>query len=461
MIYLKDGFAQWNVVKKNLPLSLPIYLVYLFTLASCSAPKKAVVTAPTGIPAIAKTAILDKTEFKAAHAGISIYDPQEKKFLFSYQDDKYFTPASNTKIFTCFTALKHLKDSIVALEYIKEGDEYTVRFTGDPTFLHPDFKEQPAYNFLLKNAPAITFINPKWKAQPFGNGWAWNDYDGDYAPERAPMPIYGNLVEFSKKGNAIKVIPKAFKDSLTTFSDISDGKFDITRNWKTNQFEVVQSNQKFTNTYIPFTHEKEWEVLSIPLLEDTLNRVLHVASSLDKERTDWKKLYSQATDTLLSLMMHRSDNFYAEQTLLMSGYQMHGWLDDARTIDTLLKSDLVDIPDRPRWVDGSGLSRYNMMTPRSFVWLLQQIQQTAGWERVKAIFPSGNEGTLAGLYKNYNGKIFAKTGTLSNTVALSGFIFTNSGKPLIFSVMVNAHQTSAGNIRRAIETFLTGIIDSQ
>lgn len=474
MIYLKDGFAQWNAVKKKVTqyklLSLGfdsaaadsltlIYLVYLFTLASCSVQKKVVTTAPTGIAAIAQTAFFDKPEFKPAHVGIQLYDLQEKKIVYSYQDDKYFTPASNTKIFTCYAALKHLPDSILALEYLQDDDEYAVRFTGDPTFLHPDFKNQRAYDFLLKNATAITFINPQWKAQPFGSGWAWNDYDGDYAPERSPMPIYGNLVSFSKKGNTIRVVPKAFKDSLTIFSDISDGKFDITRNWKTNQFEVVKSNQRFTNANIPFTHEKEWSTLSIPLLEDTLNRVLHIASSLNKERSDWKKLYSQPTDSLLSIMMHRSDNFFAEQTLLMSGYQIHGWLDDTRTIDTLLKSDLAAIPDRPRWVDGSGLSRYNMMTPRSIVWVLDQIQQTAGWDRVKAIFATGNEGTLAGLYKSYSGKIFAKTGTLSNTVALSGYLFTKSGKQLIFSVMVNAHQTGAGNIRRAIEQLLTGVID--
>jgi D-alanyl-D-alanine carboxypeptidase/D-alanyl-D-alanine-endopeptidase (penicillin-binding protein 4) len=82
------------------------------------------------------------------------------------------------------------------------------------------------------------------------------------------------------------------------------------------------------------------------------------------------------------------------------------------------------------------------------------------WERIQAIFPTGDDGTLAGLYKNYAGKIYAKTGTLSNTVALSGFITTNKGKELVFSVLVNAHQSSASTIRKSIEQLITNIIET-
>ena len=91
--------------------------------------------------------------------------------------------------------------------------------------------------------------------------------------------------------------------------------------------------------------------------------------------------------------------------------------------------------------------------------LLQRMRDKYDWQRITHILPTGDEGTLKGLYKNYAGKIYAKTGTLSNHVALSGYLLTGKGKTLIFSVLVNAHQTSAAEIRKQIETFLTGIID--
>mgnify|MGYP003890268543 FL=1 len=157
--------------------------------------------------------------------------------------------------------------------------------------------------------------------------------------------------------------------------------------------------------------------------------------------------------------MHRSDNFYAEQSLLMIGNEKLGKMDDGKTIDTLLKTDFKLLPQKPKWVDGSGLSRYNLMTPQDFVWVLNQIKTEFGWQRTSTIFQEANSGTLGGYYKNINGKLFAKTGTLSNVVTLSGYITTAKGKEIIFSVLVNQHQSSASEIRRIVEQFLVGVIE--
>jgi D-alanyl-D-alanine carboxypeptidase/D-alanyl-D-alanine-endopeptidase (penicillin-binding protein 4) len=103
-------------------------VVGVFLFSSCSVQKKSIVNAPTGLEAISRLAILDKSDFAPAHVGISVYDPSINQYLYSYQDTKYFVPASNTKLFTCFAALKNLKDSLVAFEYLPNTENTAVRF---------------------------------------------------------------------------------------------------------------------------------------------------------------------------------------------------------------------------------------------------------------------------------------------------------------------------------------------
>jgi D-alanyl-D-alanine carboxypeptidase/D-alanyl-D-alanine-endopeptidase (penicillin-binding protein 4) len=153
-------------------------------------------------------------------------------------------------------------------------------------------------------------------------------------------------------------------------------------------------------------------------------------------------------------MMHRSDNFYAEQTLLMASNEWLGYMSDRDMIDTMMKTDFKDMPDKPVWADGSGLSRYNLQSPANFVWLLDKMRKEYNMERLKDILPTGNDGTLTNYYKELSGKMFAKTGTLSGQVALSGYLYAKSGKLLLFSVLVNNHNTDAPKVRRMVERYL-------
>jgi serine-type D-Ala-D-Ala carboxypeptidase/endopeptidase (penicillin-binding protein 4) len=155
--------------------------------------------------------------------------------------------------------------------------------------------------------------------------------------------------------------------------------------------------------------------------------------------------------------MHRSDNFFAEQCLLMAAYKAFGNMDDGRLRDSMLKTDLADLPQKPRWADGSGLSRYNLFSPQDFVMLLNKMKNEFGMERLKLILATGNEGTLTNYYKGEEGFLFAKTGTLSGVVALSGFLYRKDNRLLIFSVLVNNHQGSATAVRRAVEKFIRSL----
>jgi len=197
----------------------------------------------------------------------------------------------------------------------------------------------------------------------------------------------------------------------------------------------------------------------INLLKDTLPN-LDIAYtngySVSFDKKD-KIIHTQPTDSLFKPMMHRSDNFFAEQTLLMASNEHLGFMNDEKIIDTILNNELKDVPQRPKWVDGSGLSRYNLFTPQSFVYMLNKMKNEFGLVRMKVILPTGGEGTLSSYYKKDAGFIYAKTGTLSNNCALSGYLITNKGRLLVFSILANNYITGATPVRRAVEQFLEGI----
>jgi D-alanyl-D-alanine carboxypeptidase/D-alanyl-D-alanine-endopeptidase (penicillin-binding protein 4) len=188
-----------------------------------------------------------------------------------------------------------------------------------------------------------------------------------------------------------------------------------------------------------------------------INNVFATNRNLTGQGKLFRTIYSQPTDSMLTPMMHRSDNFFAEQTLLMASNEYLGYMSERAMIDTMLKTSLAGLPDKPVWADGSGLSRYNLFSPADYVWLLRKMKTEFPWQRITTILPTGNEGTLAGLYKGLEGKIFAKTGTLQGVVALSGYLQAKSGRQLIFSVLVNNHNASATAVRKAIERYLVQV----
>jgi D-alanyl-D-alanine carboxypeptidase/D-alanyl-D-alanine-endopeptidase (penicillin-binding protein 4) len=421
----------------------------LFLLASCGMPAQ--------IQRTANRQIISHPSLQPAHVGISVADAATGEHLFNHQADKYFVPASNTKLFTCMAALQTLGDSLLTFRWVDKGNgTIEVEANGDPTFLHPDYKQQPAFEWL-RQQQRILITDQHWKDNGMGAGWAWDDYSSDYMAERSFLPLYGNLANFQLQKGILNSIPPRYERLLQPSVNSYGARFNITRPAGVDSFYLVPSVRNFSGASIPF--HVTGAVQLAGMLADTLRQKVEYANFKLERRPDVKLQYSQPTDSVLAVMMHRSDNFFAEQLLLMTSNEKLGFMNTRRIIDTLLNNEWKDIPQRPKWVDGSGLSRYNLFTPNDFVWLLQRMKDKYDWQRISHILPTGDEGTLKGLYKNYAGKIYAKTGTLSNHVALSGFLLTQKGRTLIFSILVNAHQTSAGEIRKQIETFLTGIID--
>ncbi len=452
-------WVSYNTLRKpnnSFQLILPAVLILIFS--ACGVAKK--------INRQADAILLKDSVISSGHIGISIYEPATEKYWYNLNATKYFTPASNTKLFSLYAGLKYLGDSLIAARYWTHQNNLFIVPAGDPTFLHPDFNKQPLLDLFNAEKDTI-FVSLKDTIPPYGQGWAWDDFDQGYVAERSMLPVFGNQLWLSPKPLLIKGLPgKGLSDTKHSIAAqslyIQPAYFTEDILYQKNApYARKQHENKFLVdsitglTKIPFISNNG--ITQLEILGDITHQTFKSFTRDLKPSEEFKVLKSQPTDSMLTPMMHNSDNFFAEQTLLMVSNEKLGFMNDAAIIDTILKKDLADIPQKPGWVDGSGLSRYNLFTPQSFIYLLNKMKNEFGLERLKIILPTGGTGTLKNYYVTDSSFIYAKTGSLSGCIALSGYLITRKNKLLIFSVLTNNFKGRATAVRRAVEKFISGV----
>jgi len=405
--------------------------------------------------------------FSDNFTGFMLYDPSSDSVIYAQNEKRYFTPASNTKLFTFYTGLKMLPDSVPALQYAVRGDSLIFRGTGAPSFLHPDFGTPEIYEFLKEGDRQLFYTDAHFDDELLGPGWSWSDFNYYYSAQKSPFPIYGNVMrvtleevrlrQIASDSSGLKVSPSFFQNRIDTPIFRDDGPL-IARGFADNDYKYFPKAD--TSTYTvdrPFHYSPE---LITEMLSDTLDKAVGYLTNRLPEEDEYQTLYSLPADTLYKRMLQPSDNFIAEQLLLVTASHM-GWpLNGREVIEYMKENHLQEMPEEPQWVDGSGLSRYNMFSPRSVIWLLQQIDREFEDDReLFAMLPAGGEsGTIRSWYgSDGNGGepfVFAKTGTLSNNHCLSGYLITDSGRKLLFSFMNNHYVTSSSVVKEEMNKVL-------
>lgn len=397
-----------------------------------------------------------------AYVGICIYDPAHNKYIYEHDADKYFTPASNTKLYTFFTGLNNIGDSTTGIQYQIQNDTMYIRGTGDPSLLQPEFSQQPAFDLLKNTSLPIVFTNPVYENGIFGPGWGWDDYNADYQPERSAMPLYGNVARFSVNDNHIQVMPEWFADKhkLQLDTSLHARAFYVHREMNKNIFNYNIGEEKSSDVQeVPFI--VNYGATTASLLADTLHKPVYYEPDKDLPQSNWSAVRNVPLDSLFKHMMYRSDNFYAEQTDQMASMKLFDTISTYKIIHYMLNNKLKDLPDAPKWVDGSGLSRFNLFTPRDMVTILRKLSAEYPQARIDSLLPTGGKGTLYSLYHDMSGYIFAKTGSLSHDVALSGYLTTKKGNHYLFSILINHCACPLREARLAMQSFLHQIWESK
>ena len=370
---------------------------------------------------------------------IAIKELKKNKKTYGININTYMTPASNVKILTVLGSI-HFGDSIPILKYKVSRSNDTLRIspTGYPLTAHPKYIDKDLEKFI-KPYSHILYHNPKIELSKYGPAWAWDDSNYYFQAERSEMPIYGNVIQVVKKSNEeIETTPDNFKINI----DFKQ-KEKIYRGETHNNFFINPSLMKIGDTiYSPFIVSRK---NTISLFKNFLNTSVKFD---EQELSDYNSLNSSQVDEIYSAILKDSDNLISESLVANISLRLNDTISVDKGIQLIQDRFNDNISNQIQLFDGSGLSRYNLITPNALISSLENIYQLIGLERIKNIFPKNY------ILKEREDFVWGKTGTLRNNHNYSGYIISDKGRIYVFSIMINHFTNDLSKIKEAIADFL-------
>jgi D-alanyl-D-alanine carboxypeptidase/D-alanyl-D-alanine-endopeptidase (penicillin-binding protein 4) len=414
------------------------------------------------------------------------------KTLYSLNEDKRFMPASNTKLFTSALALEKLGPEFAFVTPLLtdgqiEGESLNgnlyLKSSGDPSLTRDRLREL-VKALLSKGIKSVkgdiivdvsAFSDNRW-----GTGWSWDYLLYGYAAEVWSIALDRNSVNLqvapaTKEGQLAQV-------SITPPTNwlILDNRIRTTKSGQSRWFILRDPWERVIRLsgQIPLNAAPETVRISVPSVPhyvgETFRTMLReegivVDGNVKVGLTppDAVKIAETQSPPLKELVWWLnkvSDNLYAEMLLRAVALKEagQGSVSEAmRILEQQLQDWGIDTSD-VRLVDGSGLSRLNMVTPRSIVKLLQVARSRPWFDAFKSSLPiAGKDGTLRTRFQGTpaEGCVFAKTGFIGGVVALSGYIQCRDGTELVFSVLVNHYNATTRQVQSAVDKFVASLVE--
>lgn len=417
-----------------------------------------------------------KTANIPINLGILVIAASDNKVLYTLNSRQPFVPASNLKLYTAAAALLYLGPNYTFQTTLAtnaenssgpqlNGDVY-LKFSGDPDLT---LNELTRLIQTLK-AKGITAIKGNFyldtstmDQENFGPGWMWDELNWCYA-----APINSIMLDHNCYNIALAANKKVGTDSnialLPKYSQF------ITIN---NNVVIAAANNSTCNIdihYLPNNHyqlngclpqAKTLQTIKIAVHNPKLwaaqiimtllqENHIHLSGKISLgvmpvSATTLATYQSRPLAILVRQMLKKSDNQIANILLKTLGHvyykQPGNWQNGVAALQAILKQQLKLDFTHSNIVDGSGISRYNLITPEQTAQLLLAMYNN---KQLAPIFISslpvaGVDGTLADRMQDaeIKGKISAKTGTMTGVSSLSGFATTQKQHKLIFVIFSN------------------------
>lgn len=445
--------------------------------------------------------------------------------LIAINPDQRFTPASNTKLFTAIAAFHRLGDLTqpdasmgTSVRVAPRADglpDLVLVGGGDAMLIDSADCERDCLSTLadMVVANGIMRINDLigddtlYPHQPWAQGWSWEDLVTRSGAATSALTVNNNEVAIVVKPGAAPgdpaevswramdvlgdVSPYELRNDVITVADTEDsedavgverlsepsivrvyGEIALSRAARSIPVAVTSPAAMAARRFAYLLKERgvvidgnvTVEHRPVVLADDPEFRNGAAIPLATRKGSEIARLLPPPLIEDMQFTLQQSQNLHSELLLRRLGLvEGGGSIEDGLAIIEDMLAE-VGVP-RSGWdfSDGSGMSIYNRVTPRTVARLLHWTSQKPWAQAFRDTLPIGGvDGTLRRRFAGtaLEGRIFAKTGTLTAVNGLSGFMMTTSGKMLIFSAFANDRPSEAGSAIAAMDAALVEISET-
>ncbi len=461
--------------------------------------------------------VLDSILNERPHAwwGSMVVDLVSGDTLFMRNAERSFIPASVTKLFTTSAILDQLGPDYqyvtsLYMDGTQDGEvlwgNLIVRGAGDPSTGSPGAEWMTLFHTFADSLRSLGIREIRgdiigddnvFDDVPLGTDWSWEDLTYGYAAQISGLTFHDAIVDL----RAFPTSPGE-KTSLSITPNVEDyllienQTVTLPRSYPLieSHVRIPESNRIMISSEVPLGRsESENITVHNPTLYFVYglkmilvsNDILVHGQLLDIDDLSEEFTYSDAQiiaqhrspplSELIATVNKESHNLYAEHLLKTLGHERPDLDKDIESgsaamgitaaMRTYAKAE-VDTA-RIQLVDGSGLSRKNLISPAMTIALLRYMASYPDLESRDSFLSSlavgGKDGTLEFRFTRNSpgyGHVFAKTGTLGNVSSLAGYILQDHSPKLAFVIFANHFQGGHADVRIIQDSFVNTLIHS-
>lgn len=394
--------------------------------------------------------LIKEIENEGTTISFAFYDLKSDSIIAHYFPNRRLPPASIQKVITTFTALKVFKKNFSFKTYFfKYKDELYIFPNGDPLLKDSDLNviSKKIYELGYRKFSKLYYDDSYFTKSKYPKGWFWDELDESYAPPIRPLVLNEGIFTLTYKSapkhNFNNLYVKIVKSNISKYEIIND------------TIMVYGDFNRISSLTFPQNEPEQFFLWSFKNALYRNGIIVDSVAGFKQLPDDAVLIYtyeSKPLDSILKYMNLESSNLIAEMILRSIGawiYSKGDWENSIKALKNI--SYLEGVDTNFIMFDGSGLSRYNLISPITFIQIYKSAYKDKEFFRnFLNVLVEPGEGTLKNRLKELKGRLKAKTGTLRNTVSLTGII----DERIAFCIIIYGFNNNAQKYRNIIDSLV-------